>query len=261
MTSNLRTFSVIRKLFFALLALLFASNVMAEEKLVVFAAASLTNALSEISANYEKETGIKISHSFASSSTLAKQIENGAPADLFISADLKWMNYLQDKSLIIKSSRKNLLGNQLVLISPKGKSFEVKFDKAFDFSKAFEGRLCTGDLDSVPVGIYAKEALTNLGWWNDIKSRIVGTQDVRGALAFVERAECNVGIVYQTDAKISSKVDLVAVFPDSTHSPVLYPVAATASSKNNTNSYLTYLQSAEVLSVFKKYGFNINPKQ
>ena len=252
---------MIKKLFALALTIALSTPVFADEKLTVFAAASLTNVLTEIDAKYEKETGIKVVHSFAASSALAKQIENGAPADIFISADLKWMNYLQDKSFINKASRKNLLGNELVLIAPKGKSFEVKFDKAFDFSKAFEGRLCTGDLDSVPVGIYAKEALTNLGWWNDIKSRIVGTQDVRGALAFVERAECNVGIVYQTDAKISSKVDLVAVFPDSTHSPVLYPVAATASSKNNTNSYLTYLHSAEILSVFKKYGFNINPKQ
>lgn len=232
---------------------------MAEEKLIVFAAASLTNALSEISANYEKETGIKISHSFASSSTLAKQIENGAPADLFISADLKWMNYLQDKSLIIKSSRKNLLGNQLVLISPKGKTFEVRFDKSFDLSKSFDGRLCTGDVEYVPVGIYAKEALTNLGWWKDIKSRIVGAQDVRGALNFVERGECNCGIVYQTDANISTKSELIGVFPEQSHSPILYPVATT-NTKNATVLYLTYLQSPAALGIFKKYGFNTNLK-
>ena len=233
----------------------------ADEKLTVFAAASLTNALSEISTKYEKETGIKIAHSFASSSVLAKQIENGAPADLFISADLKWMNYLQEKSLVNKSSRKNLLANTLVLIAPKGRSFDVKFEEGFAFVKAFDGRLCTGDIESVPVGIYAKEALTNLGWWKDIKSRIVGTQDVRGALAFVERAECNVGIVYETDAKVSSKVDLVGAFPESTHSPVLYPVAMTVNSKESAKAYLSYLQSDEAMNIFKKYGFNIHPKQ
>lgn len=241
---------------------LFLSEVsFADEKLTVFAAASLTNALSEISTKYEKETGIKIAHSFASSSVLAKQIENGAPADLFISADLKWMNYLQEKSLVNKSSRKNLLANTLVLIAPKGRSFDVKFEEGFAFVKAFDGRLCTGDIESVPVGIYAKEALTNLGWWKDIKSRIVGTQDVRGALAFVERAECNVGIVYETDAKVSSKVDLVGAFPESTHSPVLYPVAMTVNSKESAKAYLSYLQSDEAMNIFKKYGFNIHPKQ
>lgn len=239
----------------------FSSNVFADSKITVFAAASLTNALSEISTKYEKETGIKIAHSFASSSVLAKQIENGAPADVFISADLKWMNYLQEKSFINKSSRKNLLANTLVLIAPKGQSFDVKFEEGFDFVKAFDGRLCTGDVESVPVGIYAKEALTNLGWWKDIKSRIVGTQDVRGALAFVERAECNVGIVYETDAKVSSKVDLVGTFPESTHSPVLYPVAMTVNSKESAKAYLSYLQSDEAMNIFKKYGFNIHPKQ
>jgi molybdate transport system substrate-binding protein len=239
----------------------FSSNVFADSKITVFAASSLTNALTEISTKYEKETGVKIAHSFASSSVLAKQIENGAPADVFISADLKWMNYLQEKSLINKSSRKNLLANTLVLIAPKGQSFDVKFEEGFAFFKAFDGRLCTGDVESVPVGIYAKEALINLGWWKDIKSRIVGTQDVRGALAFVERAECHVGIVYETDTKVSSKVDLVGAFPESTHSPVLYPVAMTVNSKESAKDYLSYLQSDEAMNIFKKYGFNIHPKQ
>jgi molybdate transport system substrate-binding protein len=249
------------KIFTFLAVLLLSATSFAEERLTVFAAASLTNALTEVDAQYEKVTGIKVIHSFAASSALAKQIENGAPADVYISADLKWMNYLQDKSLINKSTRKNLLGNTLVLIAPKGKSFEVNFDNNFDLSKAFDGRLCTGDVESVPIGIYAKEALANLGWWKDIKSRIVGTQDVRGALAFVERGECFAGIVYETDAKVSSKVDLIGVFPETSHSPVVYPIATIASSKNMTQSYLIYLQSPDALNVFKKYGFNVNPKQ
>jgi molybdate transport system substrate-binding protein len=250
-----------KRLLILLAVLLLSFPVLAEEKLTIFAAASLTNALSEVDAQYEKETGVKVVHSFAASSALAKQIENGAPADVFISADLKWMDYLQDKSMINKVTRRNLLGNTLVLIAPKGKAFEVRFDKGFDISKAFDGRLCTGDMESVPVGIYAKEALANLGWWKNIKSRIVGTQDVRGALAFVERGECLAGIVYETDAKISIKIDLLGAFPEVSHSPVVYPIAVTANAKDNVKAYLNYLQSQDSLNIFKRYGFNINPKQ
>lgn len=240
-----------------LLALFMAVAVHAEEKITVFAAASLTNALGDVSTQYEKNKAVKISHSFAASSTLAKQIENGAPADIFISADSKWMNYLQDKNLINVASRKEFLGNKLVLIAPKGRSFAVKFDKTFDFAKAFDGKLCTGDIDSVPAGIYAKESLTYLGWWNSVKTRIVGAQDVRGALAFVERGECSAGIVYETDAKVSNKVEIVAAFPDESHKPIVYPVAFVANAKNMNNDYLNYLQSRPALEIFRKYGFNI----
>lgn len=240
-----------------LLILISVSTASAEDKVTVFAAASLTNALTDISAQYEKEKAIKIVHSFAASSTLAKQIENGAPADIFISADTKWMSYLQDKNLINTASRKEFLGNKLVLIAPKGRSFGVKFDKTFDFAKAFDGRLCTGDIESVPAGIYAKESLIYLNWWNDIKTRIVGTQDVRGALAFVERGECAAGIVYETDAKVSSKVEIIGVFPEGSHKPIVYPMAFVANAKNADSAYFNYIQSDAALIVFKKYGFNI----
>lgn len=235
--------------------LAFVAN--AEDKVTVFAAASLTNALSEIGAKYEKENATKVVHSFASSSTLAKQIESGAPADIFISADSKWMNYAQDKKLIDTASRKDLLGNKLVIVAPKGRSFKVQFDKAFDFSKAFDGRLCTGDIEAVPAGIYAKESLIKLNWWDAVKTRIVGAQDVRGALAFVERGECAAGIVYETDAKVSSKVEIVGVFPEETHSPIVYPIALIANAKNKGKDYLAYLQSTEALDIFKKFGFSI----
>lgn len=232
----------------------------AEDKVTVFAAASLTNALTEISAQYEKEKATIVAHSFAASSTLAKQIENGAPADVFISADSKWMNYLQDKKLIDAASRKDLLGNKLVLVAPKGRSFKVQFDKTFDFSKAFDGRLCTGDIEAVPAGIYAKESLIKLNWWDAVKTRIVGAQDVRGALAFVERGECAAGIVYETDAKISNKVEIVGVFPEETHSPIVYPIALIANAKNKGTDYLAYLQSAEALDIFRKFGFSVLSK-
>ena len=243
-----------------LLSLLIASIALvasADEKVTVFAAASLTNALTDIGTQYEKEKATKIVHSFAASSTLAKQIENGAPADIFISADTKWMNYLQDKKLITTASRKEFLGNKLVLIAPKGRGFNVKFDKSFDFSKSFNGHLCTGDIDSVPAGIYAKDSLIYLNWWDGIKTRIVGTQDVRGALAFVERGECAAGIVYETDAKISNKVDIVATFPEESHKPIVYPMALVVNAKNVNNDYFSYLQSSNALDIFKKYGFNI----
>lgn len=250
-----------------LLFILTSTFSFAEDKVTVFAAASLTNALTEISAQYEKDKPTKIVQSFAASSTLAKQIENGAPADIFISADTKWMNYLQDKKLINVASRKEFLGNKLVLIAPKGRGFTVKpenmkQDKSFDFSKSFEGRLCTGDIDSVPAGIYAKESLTYLNWWDSIKTRIVGAQDVRGALAFVERGECGAGIVYETDAKVSSKVEIVATFPEESHKPIVYPLAFVVNAKNTKASdismdYFNYLQSDAALDIFKKFGFNI----
>ncbi|HEY0267746.1 MAG TPA: molybdate ABC transporter substrate-binding protein, partial [Methyloradius sp.] len=201
-------------------------------------------------------------NSFAASSALAKQIENGAPADIFMSADSKWMNYLQDKNLIDVSSRVNLLGNRLVLIAPKGRSFKVDFKKTFDFAKAFDGKLCTGDIDAVPVGIYAKQSFNNLGWWDSIKTRIVGTQDVRAALAFVERGECAAGIVYETDAKVSDKVDIVGVFPDETHDPVVYPLAIVSKASDNplAKSFATYLASPKAAETFSRYGFTVLTK-
>jgi len=239
--------------FILLLALFFASGLHAEEKIIVFAAASLTNALSEISTQFERNTGIKVQHSFAASSTLAKQIDHAAPADVFVSADIQWMDYLASKGKIDQTSRKTLLNNKLVMIAPKGQAFALEWNTRFDIAKAFSGRICTGEIESVPVGIYAKQALLNLGWWNALKSRLVGTQDVRSALSFVERGEC-MGIVYLTDAKISAKVDLVGVFPDQLHSPIEYPVALVKRNAASTQ-YLRYLQSDEAKAVFTQYGF------
>jgi molybdate transport system substrate-binding protein len=233
------------------------STAYAEQKVTVFAAASLTNAISDIAAQYEKQKGVKVASSFAASSALAKQIDNGAPADVFISADSKWMNYLQDNNKIDQLSRHDLLSNHLVLIAPKGLSFKVQMDKSFDFAKAFDGKLCTGDLESVPVGIYAKQSLTALGWWSAIKSRIVGTQDVRAALAFVERGECAAGIVYETDAKVSNKTDIVATFPDASHDPIVYPVAVVAGAQAQAKDFVDYLASPEASAIFSKYGFSL----
>ncbi|PPD14800.1 MAG: molybdate ABC transporter substrate-binding protein, partial [Methylotenera sp.] len=215
---------------FLLILLCFAVQLNAAEsdkKVVVFAAASLTDAITEIAAIYEKEKNIEIQTSFAASSTLAKQIENGAPADIFISADTKWMQYLKEKNALNDATITNLLGNRLVLIAPKGKGFKINVDKSFNIANAFEGKLCTGETESVPVGIYAKQALKSLNWWDAIKSRIVGTQDVRAALVTVERGECAAGIVYETDAKVSDKVQSLMVFDKNSHEPILYPFSLT----------------------------------
>jgi molybdate transport system substrate-binding protein len=245
------------RLLAAIAIVAFSATAYAEQKVTVYAAASLTNAIGEIATQYEKAKGVKVVNSFAASSALAKQIENGAPADVFISADSKWMNYLQDKNKIDKSSRHDLLGNHLVLIAPKGSPLKVTMDKSFDFAKSFDGKLCTGDLESVPVGIYAKQSLIKLGWWNDVKSRIVGTQDVRAALAFVERGECSAGIVYETDAKISAKSDMVATFPDATHDLIVYPVAVVANAQAGAKDFVEYLASPEASAIFSKYGFSV----
>lgn len=243
------------KFAWGLFVLAISSSALAGDKVTVFAAASLTNALSDISAAYEKEKEAKVTQSYAASSALAKQIENGAPADIFISADTKWMDYLQDKKRIDAASRSNLLGNKVVLIAPKGRGFKVDFNAGFDFAKAFDGRLCTGDVEAVPIGMYAKQALGNLNWWNAVKTRIVGAQDVRAALAFVARGECAAGIVYETDAKVSDRVEIVGVFPAETHTPVVYPVARVAGAKNSDSAFLSYLKSPLAAEVFRKYGF------
>lgn len=236
------------------------SNAIAEQKVTVFAAASLTNAISEIVTAYESEYPQKIQTSLAASSMLAKQIENGAPADIFISADTKWMNYLQEKDLLKADSKINLLGNRLVLIAPKGKSFKVEMKQSFNFNNAFTGKLCVGEMQSVPAGIYAKQSLIALNWWDTIKARIVGSQDVRAALALVERAECNAGIVYETDAKITQKVETIATFPDTSHDAVVYPLSLTKNAKPEASGFYNYLKSEKAKAVFVKYGFTVlNP--
>ena len=245
------TQSAIRSITLFLALFLFsACNALAGE-VTVYAAASLTNVLTELAKTYEASQGVKVKFSFAASGALAKQIEAGAPADLFISADNKWMDYLEGKGKIDHDSRVNLVGNSLVLIAPKGKGFPVKLEKGFNFAKAFKGKLCTGETGSVPVGVYAKEALGNLGWWESIKQRIVGTDDVRAALDLVGRGEC-IGIVYATDAKVSDKVEVLAVFPDALHAPIVYP-AALVTQAGDAKAFFAYLKAST--QQFVHFGF------
>ena len=237
------------------LGLLFNNSAHAES-VTIYAAASLTNAMGDLEKIYEKKNKVEVKTSYAGSSTLAKQIEAGAPADIFISADTQWMDYLQNKKLVTANDRLNLLGNRLVLITPKGQSLKVKLDKTTDPNKAFTGKICTGDTKSVPVGKYAKQAFTNLGWWSRVEPKLVETEDVRAALNFVARGECQVGIVYATDAAISKDVKVAGVFPENTHSPIIYPVGMIKKNPNSTKFY-QFLQSNQAKVVFKKYGFSV----
>lgn len=228
----------------------------AAEPITVYAAASVTNAMQDLAALYEQEKGVKVATSFAGSSALARQIEQGAPADLLISADLRWMDYLADQGKIDRNSRRNLLGNRLVLIAPKGKGFPVKLEKGFDLPGAFQGRWCSTD-PSVPIGQYSQQALTALGWWPALEPRLAAAADARAALAFVERGECAVGIVYETDAKLSNQVEILAAFPSDTHPPVIYPAALVHGGNPAAKGFLEFLRSPAAAELFRQYGFTV----
>jgi len=229
----------------------------AQDKVTLFAAASLTNAISQIASLYTEQHGTIIQKSFGSSATLAKQIEHGAPADIFISADTRWMEYLLDKQALDQGSVSPLLNNTLVMITPKAKPFNVALEPHFKFSQAFTGKLCTGEPSAVPAGIYAKQALTRLQWWDDIQARVVGAQDVRAALTLVERGECEVGIVYQTDAQISDNVLVIATFPPELHAPILYPISLTRNAQPSARKVYEFLKSSAAAKVFKQHGFKM----
>jgi molybdate transport system substrate-binding protein len=227
-----------------------------DHSIVVFAAASLTDALQELGDDFSKSSGVAVRFSFAASSTLARQIESGAPADMFFSADLEWMDYLQTRKLIQSGSRHDLLGNRLVLIAPANSTISLKIEPHFGLAEALgKGRLATGDPDSVPVGRYARVSLTALGVWNSVADRIVPAESVRAALAFVDRGEVALGIVYETDALIDKGVRIVDVFPAETHPPITYPLALTIGAKGGASQFAAYLRSAAADRVFTRYGF------
>jgi molybdate transport system substrate-binding protein len=237
----------------------FASARAQEQTLTVFAAASLKNALDDVNAAFTKDTGLKVTASYAASSALAKQLESGAPADVFISADLNWMDYSQAKNLIKADSRYNLLGNKLVLIAGKdSKLNDVKIDQGFDIAKlAGDGRIAVADVKAVPAGLYAKAALEKLGSWAAAEPKLAQAENVRATLAFVSRGETPIGIVYETDAKVDPAVKIIGYFPESSYPPVTYPAAATANAKPDAQKYLNYLKGSASKAVFEKYGFSV----
>ncbi|TXJ10065.1 MAG: molybdate ABC transporter substrate-binding protein [Acinetobacter sp.] len=229
----------------------------------IHAAASLTNAITDIATAYQKQNPqTKIVPVFGASSNLARQIENGLPSDLFFSADMDWANYLVEKNQVNQNQVKPILFNQLVAISPKNLNIPFRASTAFNFPKAFTGHLCTGQMESVPVGKYAKQSLIKLNWLEGLKGRIVGTDDVRSALAFVERGECQVGIVYKTDALISQKVKIIGTFPSDSHSSITYPVALTKQGESNADAvkFSQFIRSnPKAKMIFQQYGFTVKP--
>jgi len=230
------------------------------QELTMFAAASLTDAMQDVSVLWTKAGHQPLRLSFGASSTLARQIEQGAPAALFASADKKWMDYLAQKNLIAADTRKDLLGNDLVLVVPADKPLHLTIGPAFDLTGLLgaTGRLATGDPAHVPVGIYAEQALKKLGWWDKIAPRLARTDDVRAALLLVERGEAPAGIVYATDAAVSKAVMVAGTFPADTHEPVSYPFAVVKSHDTpEARALMTFLSGPQARAVFVQRGFKV----
>jgi molybdate transport system substrate-binding protein len=229
-----------------------------DKTLTVFAAASMKNALDDVDTAYTAKTGVKIVASYAASSALAKQIEQGAPADIFVSADTDWMDYATSKKNINEPTRVNLLGNSIVLIAPKDSRIgDVTISQGFDLARlAGDGKIATGDVKAVPVGKYAKAALEKLGAWPAAEPKFAMAESVRAALTLVARGEAVLGIVYSTDAKVEPGVKIVGTFPADSHPPIIYPVAATTTAKTEAADYLAFLRSPAAKAIFDKYGFS-----
>ena len=247
---------MIRKLLLALgLAAAMAGAAQAAS-ITVFAAASLTDALGDVGKAYKAKTGDDVVFSFAGSSVLAKQIEASGGADVFLSADTDWMDYLDSRGLIAHETRKNLLGNHLVLIAPVDQNAVIAITAHFDLLDALKGgRLSIADPDSVPAGKYARTALTTLGVWNSVADHLVQAENVRVALAYVARGEAPLGIVYTTDAMAEKKVHVVAILPDSTHAPIVYPAALVKDAKPEAKAFLAFLSGPQARKIFEKDGF------
>ncbi len=239
----------------AMLSLFSCAASFAEEPVRVFAAASLTNVLTEIAAQWEQRGHPAPRLAFGGTATMARQLAAGAPADLFVAADGRWMDELEKQGRLVRGSRTNLLGNELVLIAPRDRGFDVELRPGFPFSRKFAGKLCIGEPDVVPAGTYAKESLESLQWWDSLQGRIVGTEDVRSALTFVERGECGAGIVYTTDAAISDRVVVIARFPRQSHAPIVYPVALVTNAAPQAHDFLSYLRSKAAAAIFRRHGF------
>ena len=241
----------------------FSNSTFAQDKppLIVFAAASLKNALDEINDAWSKRSGVAVRTSYAASSALAKQIEEGAPADVFLSADLDWMDYVEKKNLIRAGTRQSLLGNSIVLIAPKGWSKgEVKIGPNFPLASLLgDGRLSVAATATVPAGRYAKAALEKLGVWGSVERKLAEAENVRAALAFVSRGEAPLGIVYSTDAAAETSVVIVGRFPADSHPPIVYPVGVMSASKNaEAENYRKYIGGPEARKVFEKHGFAVS---
>ena len=245
----------------AALGLAFTSSLARDESKapLVFAAASLKDALDNINVAWVKDSKPQAAISYAASSVLAKQIEQAAPADVFISADLDWMDYLAEKNLIKPETRFNLLGNRLVLIAPKDSALQAKIAPGFDLAAMIgDGKIAMGNTDSVPAGKYGKAALTKLGVWDSVKDKVAQAENVRAALALVSRGEAPLGIVYATDAKADPNVKMLDTFPEATHPRIIYPAAVLAKTTSpEALAFLEYLKSDAAAKLFADQGFTV----
>ncbi|MEZ8577186.1 molybdate ABC transporter substrate-binding protein [Vibrio splendidus] len=241
----------------ALTSALSSSHLLAAEKLRVYAASSMTNAVNLLVEEFEKDHSVDVIPVYASTSSLVRQIERGAPADIFISANEKWMTHLVDRQLVSSDNVTNLCENELVLISPKEKPISLDLSNGDQWAKLLTNeRLAVGNTMSVPAGIYAKEALETLGVWDDVKTRLAPSNNVRMALALVERSEAKLGIVYKTDALLSKEVNLVSTFPSNLHTPIRYPVAK-LSDKVVAEEFYTFLNSEKAKDTLNSFGFEV----
>ena len=226
------------------------------QPILVFDAASLTDVVEDLGRSFAGKSHVPVKSSPAASSALAKQIEAGAAADVFFSADLEWMDYLDQRKLLLPGSRHDVVRNRLVLIAPADNKVSVKIAPGFDLLEALgEGKLATGDPDSVPVGRYAHAALEKLGVWNGVAPRIVRAENVRSALAFVARGEAPLGIVYRTDALADKRVRIVDEFPEDSHPPIVYPIALTTRAGPAAQRFLDFVTSDTAKPIFRRYGF------
>ncbi|HEV7251543.1 MAG TPA: molybdate ABC transporter substrate-binding protein [Mesorhizobium sp.] len=231
----------------------------AQEGPVVFAAASLKNALDAVNAACEAEVGGPVTISYAASSALAKQIEQGAPADIFFSADLDWMRYLSERNLTKKETETSLLGNRIVLVAPANRDVTLAIGPDFDLAGALgEGRLAIADVQAVPAGKYGKAALESLGVWPAVEGRLAQAENVRAALRLVSAGEAALGIVYATDARAEPGVKVIGAFPENSHPPIVYPVAELAEARSEAASkFLDCLKSPKAEAVFEEQGFSV----
>lgn len=244
-------------------ALLFAAapSAQAQQKITVFAAASLKNALDDVKTAWQADTGKEATISYAASSALARQIEQGAPADLFISADLDWMKYLSERNLTEPGSEVNLLGNRIVLVAPGDSRAATTIAPDFDLAGLLgDGRLAMADVQAVPAGKYGKAALERLGVWASVEGKVAQAENVRAALKLVSTGEAALGIVYATDAVTESGVRMVGTFPEDSHPPIIYPAGLIAASRNpDAAEFMEYLQSAKAKRLFEAQGFDFLP--
>lgn len=232
------------------------------QPLTMFAAASLMDAMNDVAKLWEADGHGPVRFSFGASSTLARQIEQGAPGNLFASADTQWMDYAQQRNLILPETRRDLLGNQLVLVMPKTTAHPVTIAEGFDLGAILgaNGRLAVGDPSNVPAGLYARQALTRLGAWSGVQARLAPAENVRSALLLVERGEAPAGIVYATDVAVSPGLTVAGVFPESSHDPIVYPFAITRSGDTpQARAFLAFLSTPASEAAFQKRGFSIAP--